>query len=221
MSQYAPLFIAPVIFIILVVIASFGMEKKQWGLFVSSYFFGFIAVIPMIIAVYLVSNYWIQNVGSIRRILLYSFVMIGFLSEISKFLILRYKYIPNDFLTKPFDGILYSILISMGFATTANVYFFYEWNYSDNLAVVLYTVPFANLLIGIILGFFIGLGKFRSSTQADSLTGIGAAVFFQGFFSFCLFSQDYLLLGLVAFGTLIICVMLSIKSINTDLKSMV
>lgn len=219
MSQIIPLFIAPFIFLILVIIARIGMEKKDWVLFMSSYFFGFIAVIPMILAVFLVSNYWLQHVQSIRRILFFSFLLIGFLSEFSKFLILRYKYIPNDMLTKPFDGILYSILISMGYATMANVYFFFEWSYTENLSTVLYTLPFANLLIAIIMGFFIGLGKFRSSTHADSFTGIGAAMFFQGFYNFCLFSQDFLLLGLVAFGTLIICIMLMVKSLNTDLKS--
>jgi RsiW-degrading membrane proteinase PrsW (M82 family) len=219
-SQIIPLFIAPFIFLVLVIIARAGMEKKDWALFMSSYFLGFVAVIPMVLAVYIISTYWLQHVQSIRRILFYSFIVIGFLSEFSKFLILRYKYISNDSLTKPFDGILYSVLISMGFATMANLYFYYEWTYTENLSVVLYTLPFANLLIGIIMGFFIGLGKFRSSTHADSITGLGAAMFFQGFFNFCLFSQDYLLLGLVAFGTLIICIMLMVKSLNTDLKSM-
>ncbi|MFA5476343.1 MAG: hypothetical protein WC271_06540, partial [Bacteroidales bacterium] len=90
---------------------------------------------------------------------------------------------------------------------------------TDNLLTVLYAVPFANLLTGVILGFFVGMGKFRSGGSFDSLTGLLAAIFFNGFFSFCLFSQDYLLLAMVAAGTLIICIMLSVRSINTDVKS--
>lgn len=219
MAYLIPLFIAPAIFLLLLLIAQAGMEKKNLALFAASYLFGFVAALPMIIAIYLVNTYWLVHVESLRRILFYGFILIGFLSELTKFLILRYKYMPNEHLTKPFDGVLFSVMVSMGFATLANIYFYFKWDYTDNLLTVLYAVPFANLLTSIILGFFVGMGKFRSSGSFDSLTGLLAAIFFNGFFSFCLFSQDYLLLAMVAAGTLIICIMLSVRSINTDVKS--
>ena len=219
MAYLIPLFIAPAIFVLLLLIAQAGMERKNLALFASSYLFGFVAALPMIIAIYLVNTYWLVHVESLRRILFYGFILIGFLSELTKFLILRYKYMPNDHLTKPFDGVLFSVMVSMGFATLAYIYFYFQWDYTDNLLTVLYAVPFANLLTGVILGFFVGMGKFRSGGSFDSLTGLLAAVFFNGFFSFCLFSQDYLLLAMVAAGTLIICIMLSVRSINTDVKS--
>lgn len=196
------------------------MEKKSWTTLVSSYFFGIVAAIPMILAVYLVKTYWLEHAASIRRILFFGFVLIGFLSEFFKFLFLRYKFAASENFTKPFDGILYSILISMGFATVANVFFYFEWDYTQQLATVLYTLPFANILIAIILGFFVGMGKFRVTTVVDSLTGLVAAIFFQGFYNFCLLSQDYLLLGLVSFGTLVISILLAVKSVNTDGKNM-
>jgi len=197
-----------------------GMENKTWTLFFSSFFFGILAAIPMAIAVYYVKNNWLIHAASIRRILFFAFVLIGFLAELFKFLFLRYKFITNASLTKPFDGILYGVVISLGYATAAGIFFLFEWDYTDRLSIVLYSIPFANLLTGIILGFFIGMGKFRKPSFIDSLTGLGAAVFFQGFFNFCLFSEDYLLLGLVAAGTFIISILLSTKSINTDFKTM-
>jgi len=218
--QYIPLLIAPAIFLVLIIIAKAGMEKKDWGLFTSSYFFGILAAIPMIVAVYYVKHYWLEHATSIRRILFFAFGLIGFLAEFFKFLVLRYKYITTDSITKPFDGILYGVLISLGYATVANIFFFYEWDYTPHLSTLLYSIPFANLITGIVLGFFIGMGKFRKPSFIDSLTGLGAAVFFQGFYNFCLFSQDYLLLGIVAAGTVIIAITLSVKSLNTDTKSM-
>jgi protease PrsW len=205
---------------LLIIIANGGMEKKDWRVFSGSYFFGFLAAVPMIIAVYYVKNYWLDHASSIRRILFFSFALIGFLSELFKFLILRYKYITNESLTKPFDGILYGVMISLGYATVANVFFFFEWDYTNQLGIVLYTIPFANLLTGIILGFFIGMGKFRKPSFIDSITGLGAAIFFQGLYNFCLFSEDYLLLGIVAAGTLIIAITLSVKSVNSDVKTL-
>jgi len=157
--EYIPLLIAPALFLLLIIIAKAGMEKKDWGLFSSSYFFGIVAAIPMIVAVYYVKHYWLVHATSIRRILFFAFALIGFLAEFSKFLVLRYKYITKDSLTKPFDGILYGVLISLGYATAANVFFFFEWDYTDQLSTLLYTIPFANLITGIVLGFFIGMGK--------------------------------------------------------------
>lgn len=221
MIEYLPLFIAPFIVIILLIISYGAMEKKAWRLFLGSYFFGLLAAIPMILVFYYIKHYWLEHATSIRRILFFAFAVIGFLAELFKFLILRYKYITNDAVTKPFDGILYGVMISLGYATLAGAFFFVEWDYTGNLAVVLYSIPFANLLTGIILGFFVGMGKFRNPSFIDSITGLGAAIFFQGFYNFCLFSEDYLLLALVGVGTLIICIMLSVKSLNTDAKRMI
>lgn len=221
MSSYIPLFLAPIVFILLIIIARRGMDKKDWNLFAGSYFFGIIAAIPMILAVYYVKHYWLDSAASIRRILFFAFALIGFLSELFMFLVLRYKYITNKLLTKPFDGILYGLMISLGYSTAASIFFFYEWDYTTNLTMVLYALPIANLLIGIILGFFIGMGKFRQPSFIDSITGLGAAIFFQGLFNFCLFSEDYILLGLVGIGTLIIAITLWVKSLNTDANSMI
>jgi len=218
--EYIPLFIAPAIFLVLIIIARGGMEKKDWGFFSSSYFFGIVAAIPVIVAVYYVKHYWLVHATSIRRILFFAFALIGFLAEFSKFLVLRYKYITNDLLTKPFDGILYGVLISLGFSTAASVFFFFEWDFNNGLPTLLYTMPIANIITGIVLGFFVGMGKFRKPSFIDSVTGLGAAIFFQGFYNFCLFSEDYLLLGLVAAGIVIIAITLAIKSLNTDVKSM-
>ncbi|MFP4470723.1 MAG: PrsW family glutamic-type intramembrane protease [Bacteroidales bacterium] len=219
-SDFIPLFIAPAIFLMLILMALKVMDKSTHKLFMGSYFMGLLAAIPMALVLYIIHHYWLEHFSSIRRILFFSFALVGFMAEFFKFIILRYFVIPKDSVTKPFDGILFSVMISMGYATLANVFFFFEWTYSDDLYVVLYTIPFANLLIGIILGFFIGMGKFRTN-HIDSFTGLGVAVFFQGFYNFCLISHDYLLLGMVATGTLIISIMLAVKSLNTDLKSMI
>ena len=215
-----PLLIAPAIFLMLILMSIKIMDKPAYKLFMSSYFLGLLTAIPMALVLYVVHHYWLTHFNSLRRILFFSFALVGFMAEFFKFVLLRYYFIPKDSITKPFDGILFSVMISMGFATVANLFFFFEWNYSDDLYVVLYSLPFANLLIGMILGFFIGMGKFRTN-HIDSLTGLGVAVFFQGFYNFCLMSHDYLLLGLVTAGTLIISIMLAVKSLNTDLKSMI
>ncbi|HPA12703.1 MAG TPA: PrsW family glutamic-type intramembrane protease [Bacteroidales bacterium] len=195
------------------------MEKKVLKLFASAYFLGLLTAIPMILVLYFVYSYWLTHVQSLRRIVFYSFVLIGFLSELFKFLLLRFYYLPKKSFTKPFDGILFSVMIAMGYATAANVYFFYEWRYTDGIRIVLYTLPVAVFFISIIMGFFIGLSKFRSN-NFDSLTGFSAAVILFGFYSFCLLSGDYLLLSLIGGGVILIAFLLAAKSLNSKTNAL-
>jgi len=218
--EIIPLFISPLFFVILSMMAKQMIDKKEFRLFTGSYFFGLITVIPMILVLFLVSKYWLTSFTSLRRIIFFSFVMVGFMAEFAKFLILRYYYIPKKMITKPFDGILFSLMIAMGYATTVNVYFFFFWDLTLDVSAVNYVIPFANLLIAVLMGFFIGMGKFRTNSL-DSFVGLSAAIFFHGFFIFNLISKDYVLLGLVSFGTLVIAIMLAVKSLNTNIKTII
>jgi len=210
--------ISPLVALILMLMASRILDKKALVQFTSSFFIGILTVIPMIVGLYLAAHYnLIKDTSSLRRYLLFSFVIVGFLAEFTKFLLLRYYFIPRDGISKPFDGILYSIMIAMGFATAANVYFYIAGPSQLSVPIVSLTLPLANLLIGIILGFFLGFGKFRKQ-HVDYLTGLGVATFFQGFYIFCILADDFVLLGLVGFVTLIIAVLLSLRSLNTDVK---
>lgn len=231
MPQFTPLIIAPIFFLLLLFLARSGMENRTWNLFASSFFFGMLAAIPAIVAVYLVKEYWLGPLLSIRRVLFLSFAVIGFLAETFKFLFLRFRFVASDEITKPFDGILYALLISLGYSTIANLFFYFNWdftysgmNYVEdqlNRNTLLYTMPFANMMFAVILGFFTGMSKFRTSNSIDALTGLAAAIVFQGFYNFCLFTHDYILLGLVGFGTLIITIMLGVKSFNTNVDSLI
>ncbi len=200
--------------------ASRILEKKALFQFTSSFFLGILTAIPMIVGLYIASEYaLLQNPHSLRRTLLYSFVIVGFLAEFTKFLLLRYYFIPKDVINKPFDGILYSVMVSMGFATAVNIYFHQVLPAPFNVPLVNFSLPFTNLVVGIILGFFAGFGKFRKN-RVDYLIGLGAAIFFHGFYIFGILANDYLLIGLVGCVTLIIAVLLSLRSLNSKADQM-
>jgi len=65
------------------------------NLFASAYFVGLLTAVPMIIALYFVYTHWLTHVLSLRRILFYSFVLMGFLAEFTKFMLLRFYYLPK------------------------------------------------------------------------------------------------------------------------------
>jgi len=213
-------FIAPALMVLLALVSFEIMDKASYKAYLSSYFLGILTVIPMILALMVADNMNLIHERSIRRILLFSFFLVGFIAEFSKFLLLRFYFLPKEIITKPVDGILYLINISLGFVTVTNVYFTFFWSDLLPIHAVNFTLPVANILFGIIMGFFLGMTKFRTNF-VDSYTGLAAAIFFQGLYNFCLLSKDYLLLGIVALGTLIIAIILSSKAINTDLDRVV
>jgi len=86
-SEIISILIPIVIFIILTLMASRVLEKRVLLQFVSAYFLGIITVIPMVIGLQLASRYdLISNILSFRRSLFFSFIVVGFLAEFSKFL---------------------------------------------------------------------------------------------------------------------------------------
>jgi len=50
------------------------------------------------------------------------------------------------------------------------------------------------------------------------MTGLGAAVFFQGLFNFCFCTNDKRLLIIFCIGTAIIALLLAIKGVNTKVN---
>jgi len=120
----------------------------------------------------------------------FAFGVVGFGEELCKFIMLRlYAYRLKVF-NEPFDGIIYSVMISMGFATLENVGYVYMGGYSTGLLRMFLSVP-AHAAFGVIMGYHAGLAKFdRRHSALHLLKGLLLAAFFHGAFDFFLFMQN-------------------------------
>lgn len=76
------------------------------------------------------------------------------------------------------------------------------------------TYPFANIAFAVVLGFFTGLGKQRKNRIVDSLTGLGAASFFHGFYFFINLTTENLIYALFGGGLAVIAALLLVKALN-------
>jgi len=157
---------------------------------------GMIAVVLLVIANYLIDLRWHDNLRNMRRMSFFVFIGIAFSSELAKCLVLRFAFFKLKVFEGPLEGILYAIFISLGFSTVASVLYLFgivgtDFKFND-LTLYLYTYPLASIVFGIVMGFFVGMGKLRKNWQIDSATGLLAATFFHGLFYFgarglCLF----------------------------------
>lgn len=114
-------------------------------------------------------------------------IFVGLIEEASKFLFLRgiiFNY--KDF-KHPFDGIVYCVMVSMGFAVAENI--LYVLNGDGGAALVrMFTAVPAHGMFAIIMGFFLGEAKvFRTSSFLYMAMALGFATFAHEYYDYFLF----------------------------------
>jgi RsiW-degrading membrane proteinase PrsW (M82 family) len=88
------------------------------------------------------------------------------------------------------DGIIYSIMVSMGFATLENINYVYLYGYGTAFIRMFLSVP-AHASFAMVMGYYVGKAKFDSEKSFMLLLkGLAIAVLFHGLFDFFIFLQN-------------------------------
>ncbi len=134
--------------------------------------------------------------GTRVGVAIFAFGVVGFTEEFCKFAGLRlYAYRQKSF-DEPLDGIVYSLMVSMGFATVENIMYVYKFaqygmGYQVAFQRMFLSVP-AHATFAVIMGYFVGKAKFdRPRSFMLLLGGLLAATFFHGLYDFFLFVKQY------------------------------
>lgn len=115
---------------------------------------------------------------------LVSFGVLALSEELAKFLLLRTLAFPRQFFNEPFDGIVYAVLIAMGFATLENIVYTNRFGLQTGLLRSLTAVP-AHLVFAIVQGYFAGLAKFDLPGQHRLLArGLLLSILLHGAYDF-------------------------------------
>ncbi len=215
---YITLAFAPVITGMILFYFSRKYDRNFTSLMLKSFFLGMLGIIVLIAAQYISSLLGLNDLRTLKRILFYSFVTVGFGSELGMYIIFRYLIIPKEPINKPIHGITFSIMVALGFSTVRILLFIIDpLDIRSLFPQTLYPFIFvpANLIFAVIMGFFVGMAKFLKSQFVYNMTGLFAAIFFHGIFNFCLLTKDFKLLSLFAFGSMVIVFILGIKAALT------
>lgn len=207
-------FIAPVLAIILLIYINLRFKVGTNKLMIRAILFGIISVLLVLIAQWIAEALGLTELRNIKRTAFYTFVVIGFSAELGKFLFLRYYFLPLKGFSGPLDGIIYSLLISLGFATSATILVSYKFFGAGIDTLFIYTYSIANVIFAIIMGFFVGLGRARQNRFIDSMTGLAAAAFLHGLFNFSFLTDDIRLLILFGIGSVVLVILLIAKAVN-------
>jgi RsiW-degrading membrane proteinase PrsW (M82 family) len=212
--KYVSFFIPPLIAFLIYMYLRYRFKEFAFSLLLKSFLWGMISIVLVLAMQLFASFFQLDDLNSIRRVLFYSLVIMAFFAELGKFFFLKgFIYTRPEFKT-PVDGIIFGVMISMGFATMNNFLFFINIPDLSVNAVNALTAGPANVIFGVMMGFFIGLGKLRKMRFIDSMTGLAAAVFFHALYSFCLLTHDYRLLWAFFIGSAIIAISLCIAALR-------
>ena len=148
----------------------------------------------------------IESPDSLIGIAAFAFGIVALTEELSKFLALRLFIYPNEEFDEPMDGIVYGVMVGLGFATVENILYvtnIESGGFGTAIGRAFTAVP-AHAAFGILMGSYVGLAKFFPEKRAAfMLTGLLLAVFFHGLYDFFLLQKVYEGLGTLAIFTLI------------------
>jgi RsiW-degrading membrane proteinase PrsW (M82 family) len=216
LGYIASLLLAPLIAVIIVSIVWMKRGRQRYPGMITGFVAGMISILVVLIFQFIAWSFGLETFRNIRRIIFYSFVVMGIGSELGKYLILRYYFYTKNSFNGPLDSIVYSTLISMGFALAGNILYFVLPYYTEIDFLYAITVVLGNLFFAVILGFYIGMAKLRENKFIDSMTALFGASFFHALYNFCFITNDFRLLMFLSIGAFIIVILLYYKAFEMN-----
>jgi len=120
--------LAPIIAVILYIYFKDKFEKEPKKLLLYNFLFGAIVSILISTILYTISNSILplRNHFSVLEQFIKAFFVVAFIEEFSKYVIVRFYAQPKKDFNEPFDGIIYAVMVSMGFAAVENIFYVME-----------------------------------------------------------------------------------------------
>ena len=161
--------IAPGIAICLFIYYKDKYNKEPIAMLVLAFVLGMLSIIPAVV----IQLSWpvnVQMLGNKNYLALafFTFVIVALSEEGSKFLMLRLFLFSRKSFDDPFDGIVYAVMIGMGFATVENIGYVYEHGMATGILRMFLSVP-AHGTFAVLMGYHIGLAKFDPAKRRKHL----------------------------------------------------
>lgn len=154
--------IVPVI-IFLYIIYRKDTIKEPTGLLLKCFIGGIFSAIPALLMAYLLS---IFNIFQSPLLVSFynAFFEAAIAEEIAKFLILYWLIWKSKDFDQHYDGIIYAVFVSLGFAAFENILYVYEHGFTTAVLRAVTAVP-AHGFFGVAMGYFLSLAKFSSRAK--------------------------------------------------------
>lgn len=190
--------IAPALAICGYIIHKDRFDKEPKWLLLLAFGFGIISIFPAAIGSQLASGFVLNN-GQFINTAIYAFLVIALSEEFAKFFFLRYILFKRKEFNEPLDGIVYAVMIGMGFAAFENILYVAQSGFNVAIARMLTAIP-AHAVFAIVMGYHIGLAKFDRLHREELLRkALFYPVLLHGIYDFLLLQKFMPALSVLAF----------------------
>lgn len=170
-------------------------EKEPRRLLIKAFLLGAISVIPVLM-VEMRLNVFDRGDESLIAAGYTAFIVAGLVEETFKFMMFYFLIWRHNEFDEMYDGIVYSVFVSLGFATVENIGYVLSTGFSIALLRSVTAVP-AHAMFGVAMGYYLGIAKFVRQPYKSRyfLRGLIVPVILHGIYDFILLSQRYYIMS--------------------------
>jgi len=180
--------LAPVLIIIFYVYFRDKYDREPVGLLLRAVLLGVVIVIPILLMERLLVRI-MPPFGHLGEVIYHAFLVAGTSEELIKFMALYLLIWKSPSFNEKFDGIVYAVFISLGFAAVENVLYILEGGTRTALLRALTAVP-AHALFGITMGYYFGVARMYTELKNKYLLrSLLIPVLLHGVYDFLLMIQ--------------------------------
>jgi RsiW-degrading membrane proteinase PrsW (M82 family) len=159
--------LAPVLIILFYIYFRDKYDKEPLGLLLKALLVGIVVVVPVIFTGRMLMNLMPQS-SKVAAAAYHAFVVAGSTEELFKFLALYLLVWKSPSFNEKFDGIVYAVFVSLGFAGVENVLYVMDGGMQTALTRALTAVP-AHAIFGITMGYYLGIAHMYKELQGPYL----------------------------------------------------
>ena len=182
-------------------------EKEPIKLLLKCFLWGCIATLPIVL-IELVFDFFNIFTSAFWHSFYKAFVVAAFVEEGVKFLVLYWIIWKHKEFDQHFDGIVYAVFVSLGFAVVENILYVFDGGIGISVMRAILAIPLHGFC-GVIMGYFFAIAKFCEIDKKQKFLWLSFLVplLFHGLYDFALFyiekSSDNIALALLLFAVFI------------------
>lgn len=158
-------------------------EREPLSLIVKTFFYGMAAVVVTLIISIPLSNVVPIDDQDLEQQAVHAFLIVALVEEFSKYIFVRGILYRDPNFNEPFDGIVYSVMVGMGFATLENVMYVVDGGWGVAVLRMFTAVP-AHAAFAVLMGYYLGLSKFVHRKSHYGWYGLAIATAFHGAYDY-------------------------------------
>lgn len=191
--------ILPIFIIGLVVYKKDILEKEPAGLLIKLFFLGILSTLPSVILELLASKIIPVTNNNVLDSFVLAFFGVAMIEEGYKAIFTYSPTYTNKNFNHIYDGIVYAVFVSLGFATLENVLYVLDFGRNTAILRAFTSVP-AHAFYGVSMGYYMGIAKYNEKIgnlkecQKNKIISIVLPIIFHGTFDFLLLMGNQLMI---------------------------